>query len=63
MLFLFKPLENKGFINKKGVSDLTLPFYEMKKKLWDFDGTVIIYAEWDNQVCTIQSKKQIVCLK
>lgn len=38
-------------------------FDEMKKKLWDFDGVVIIYAEWDNQVCTIQSKKQIVVLK
>ena len=28
MLILFKPPENKGFCNKKRVSDLTLPLKE-----------------------------------
>ena len=29
--FYLKPLENKGFSNKKGVSNLTLPY-----SLWEF---------------------------
>ena len=34
MLILFKPLENKGFINKKGESDLTLPSSHWGTIIW-----------------------------